>query len=96
MVLTGQPRSTEILPAFRLSQNYPNLCSPSTTIRYGPPRQSAIQLAVFNTLNASGLATGVYFYRLSVSLLARRDLVPRKGDGQDGTFSETEKLLLMR
>jgi hypothetical protein len=46
---------------------------------------------------AAGLASGVYFYRLSVSPLARRDLVPTDGrDGQASSYVDTKKLLLIR
>jgi hypothetical protein len=43
----------------------------------------------------STLASGVYFYRLSVLPLAGRDLVSL-GDGTAGEFVQTRKLLLLR
>jgi hypothetical protein len=47
--------------------------------------------------NAEGRASGVYFYRLSVVPLARRDLVPTNGrDGQAGGYVATKKLVLLR
>jgi len=40
----------ELPTAFVLQQNYPNPFNPSTTIRYGLPHKSAVQLTVINTL----------------------------------------------
>ncbi len=47
--------------------------------------------------DATGFASGVYFYRLSVAPLAQRDLVPTDSrNGQAGEFLATRKLLLLR
>jgi hypothetical protein len=46
--------------------------------------------------DASGLSSGVYFYRLTVSPLAGRDLGTQDRDRQAGGFSQTRKLLLIR
>ena len=48
------------------------------------------------TWDASGQASGVYIYRLSVAPLARRDLVPKKGDGNAGSFTDSKKLVVLK
>jgi hypothetical protein len=46
---------------------------------------------------ATGFASGVYFYRLSVVPAEQRDLVPANGrDRQAGEFTQTRRLLLLR
>jgi len=46
--------------------------------------------------SAEGLASGVYYYRLSVSPLTDRDAVTTRRDGQREEVSQTKKLLLIR
>lgn len=48
---TGVGNPVSVIPDdYRLEQNYPNPFNPSTTIRYGLPHKSTVQLTVFNTL----------------------------------------------
>jgi hypothetical protein len=44
--------------------------------------------------DGSGLPSGVYFCRMSVTPPARRDLVTQERDGQTGEFVQTKKLVL--
>ncbi|GEM_PF-6027626 len=46
--------------------------------------------------DAGDLSSGVYFYRLSVSPAATRDLVPRGRDGQARSFIDIKKMHLVR
>ena len=87
-----------------LLQNYPNPFNPSTTIDFSIPQTSSVVIDIFNVVgekvaslvnqtleagyhsidfNASNLSSGTYIYQL-------------KASGQNGTFVETKKMLLMK
>jgi hypothetical protein len=102
--------NTEILPApveFSLEQNYPNPFNPGTTIKYTISSKGFVKLKVFNLLgkevatlvnseqeagnytvdfDASELRSGVYFYSLESTTAG----------GQDVSFTETKKMLLIK
>ena len=86
--------------SFQLYQNYPNPFNPSTVIKYHLSTATHVRLTIFDMLgrevrtllneqksagsyqvswNASGVPSGVYFYRL-----------------QAGSFTETQKLILLK
>ncbi len=98
---SGQPSLAAEKPTeFSLSQNYPNPFNPSTTIRYGLPHKSAVQLVVFNTLGQQ-VATLVQEEREA----GYHDVI-FDGAGLSsgvyfytltaGSYTQTRKLLLLR
>jgi M6 family metalloprotease-like protein len=88
------------IPGFMLSQNYPNPFNPSTTIRYGLPYKSVVQLNIYNALGQ----------QVDLLVHGEQEAGYREAhfDGgnlpsgvyfyrlQAGTFVETKRLLLIR
>jgi subtilisin family serine protease len=89
---------------FTLLQNYPNPFNPSTTIEFSIPQTSNVKIEVYSVigelvaslvnqtldagyhrinLDAGNFPSGAYMYQLIAS-------------GQNGTFIDTKKMLLMR
>jgi predicted GH43/DUF377 family glycosyl hydrolase len=90
----------ELPQTFRLEQNYPNPFNPSTTIRYGLPQKSAVQLTVFNTLGQQVALlqngeqeAGYHQVQFDGSGLSSGVYFYRL---RAGDFMETKRLLLLR
>jgi len=93
---------------YALEQNYPNPFNPSTTIKFAVPKESIVNLSIYNVLGelVSTLVNeqkkpGYYEYKFDASNLAsgvylyRLQVVePESGSGQD--FVETKKMVLMK
>lgn len=103
VLFTGVPEP-DIL-TFALSQNYPNPFNPSTTIRYGLPHRSTVELTVFNplgqlvaTLVREDQEAGYHEVKFSAS----GGDAAKLSSGvyfyriQAGDFAQTKKLLLLR
>jgi photosystem II stability/assembly factor-like uncharacterized protein len=85
---------------YRLSQNYPNPCNPTTTIEYSIPKSVHVTLKIYDmlgrhiqTLADEQKYAGNYTITFNGSTLASGVYIYRF---QAGSFSESKKLLLLR
>jgi predicted GH43/DUF377 family glycosyl hydrolase len=100
-VVVGAMEGERALPeGFLLHQNYPNPFNPSTTIRYGLPQQSHMNLAVYNTLGEQVAVlkngeeeAGYHDVTFNASTLPSGVYFYRL---QVGSYVETRKLCLVR
>jgi hypothetical protein len=99
-ILSGVEEDGGVPSEFVLHQNYPNPFNPSTTIRYGLPRNSFVKITVYNALGQR-VAEPV-----SEQLEAGYHEAVFRGDGlasgtyyyrlEAGEFTQTKKLILLR
>lgn len=107
--VTGVSRQASVIPDdYRLEQNYPNPFNPMTTIRYGLPHRSAVQLTVFNTLGqkVTTLVQGeesAGYHEVTFDALAFSSGVyfyrleaHHTDGGKAGDFVQTRKLVLLK
>ena len=85
---------------FELSQNYPNPFNPSTTINYSIPKESMVQLKIFNilgqqvkTLVSENEASGIYTVRFDASNLSSGIYFYSL---RAGNYYQVKKMLLLK
>jgi hypothetical protein len=100
-VITGAVAPHETVPThFSLDQNYPNPFNPTTTIKFGLPTTSQVNLTVYDVLGRKVLVlvnerknAGVHEVRFDGSNLASGVYLYRL---QAGSFVETKKMLVVK
>jgi serine protease len=99
-IARGVKEAKEIPTTFSLSQNYPNPFNPSTTIKYGLPRDVKVRLEVYNVLGQRVAVlvdeeqkAGYYEVLFQNSNLASGVYFYRLSAGE---FAQAKKLMLVR
>jgi len=93
-------RITGELPvAYELYQNYPNPFNPNTTIKFTVPKESQVDLSIYNTLGElvstlinEEMKAGYYEYELNASNIASGVYLYRI---KAGDFVESKKMVLL-
>ena len=91
----------EVLPdGFALSQNYPNPFNPTTKIRYQLPKESKVEIKIYNILGSEVLTLlneakepGTYEVELNAQNLSSGTYIYRIVAGE---FVEMKKMVLMK
>jgi hypothetical protein len=99
-IVTSVEDENTLPVSYKLFQNYPNPFNPSTTIKYGIPELTGVELGVYNVLG-SEVATlvneekerGVYSLTFNTSNLPSGVYFYRL---QAGDFIQTKKMVLMK
>ncbi len=94
-------KSNVIPREFYVEQNYPNPFNPSTTIKFGLPAESVVDLRIYNVLgqevavllNKQNVSAGTHSYDFNASKLASGTYIYRL---QSGSNIVTKKMLLMK
>ena len=99
-MLTGVEELTGIAQVYALAQNYPNPFNPSTKIEFSLPKQSAVDLKVFNilgqevaTLVHATLNAGQHAVSFDARNLASGLYFYRISAGE---FSSVKKMMLLK
>jgi hypothetical protein len=101
IVLVGVEDEPQAPKVYYLTQNFPNPFNPSTTIRFGLPKESAVTLMIYNILgehvatliNNQTLQAGEYNHEFNASRLASGTYIYRLTAGD---FSQAKKMLLLK
>jgi len=95
-----QSKDQELPTDFSLSQNYPNPFNPSTTIKFGLPKESNVVLKVYNilgeevaTLVNNVMPAGYHIINFDATKLASGMYIYRI---QASDFVQVKKMLLMK
>jgi hypothetical protein len=91
----------EMIPdVYALEQNYPNPFNPNTTIKFAVPKESIVNLSIYNvlgelvsTLVDEEMIPGYYEYKFNASNLASGVYLYRI---KAGDFVETKKMVLLK